>query len=263
MSFQETVERNREQFLRYNEIKYQRFQQLIGNLNIKRVINALPILLSTNDRRLPGHVEGDVPCGVTGLVPDEEALRFLQTRFHVVNAELVTENPFVEMVAVMGSVGTIAYTKESDYDYWVCVDRMRVTDEQLALFKRKVELVQEWMAAEGKVEVHLFVNDINGIKKNVFAEDKDEAFGSTVGAVLKDEFFRSSIIVAGKIPFWWVLNRYVTDEEYEELFGKLDEEERKTHFTDLGNLYDIQGRFPGRRALPTHQVPRQSLQIHY
>ena len=91
-------------------------------------------------------------------------------------------------------------------------------------FERKVDEIQKWAAQEIKIEVHMFINDINSIKNNIFAEDDDEAFGSTTGAVLKDEFFRSSIIIAGKIPFWWVLPKFVRDDEYEKLIKKIPDE---------------------------------------
>jgi len=60
-----------------------------------------------------------------------------------------------------------------------------------------------------------------------------------VGAVLKDEFFRSSIIVAGKIPFWWAVPKFVTDDEYDKIFNHIPEEEREEKYVDIGNLYKI------------------------
>jgi len=68
---------------------------------------------------------------------------------------------------------------------------------------------------------------------------RSEAFGSTVGAVLKDEFFRSSIIIAGKIPFWWVMPHFVKDGEYDGFYARLPEDMKEHDFIDLGNLYEI------------------------
>ncbi len=218
MSILEEFHKNRELFLQFNEIKYKRFQQLIGNTSIRRVVNSIPILLSTNNKRLPGFIEGDAPCGIMNLQPDVEAKKYLQGRFYVKEIEINNRNPFIEMMAVMGSVGTIAYTRESDFDYWVCIDRRGVPPEKLEAFQKKVEAVQTWAIQEAEIEVNIFINDITNIKNNIFAESKEEAFGSIIGAVLKDEFFRSSIIIAGKVPFWWVLPRFVRDSEYEELY---------------------------------------------
>jgi adenylate cyclase len=47
------------------------------------------------------------------------------------------------MFAVMGSVGSVAYNKKSDLDYWACIHRNSVTQEAFDNFKKKVTMVQE------------------------------------------------------------------------------------------------------------------------
>ena len=73
------INKNRNLFLRFNEIKYSRFQLLMANNAIRRVINAIPILLSINNKKLPGYIEGDVPCGIADFKPDEEAMNLEQS----------------------------------------------------------------------------------------------------------------------------------------------------------------------------------------
>jgi adenylate cyclase, class 1 len=238
-SYLNEINKNRDLFLRYNELKYDRFQLLITNSNLRRVINSIPILLSINNKKLPGFVEDDVPYGIMNFRPEPDAMKFLQTRFNIKNLEIPGAHAFIKMLAVMGSVGTIAYTRESDFDYWVCVDKGEVTDELMLSFWKKVDAIQNWVIKEMEVEVNIFINDIGSIKENIFAENKEEAFGTVIGTVLKDEFFRSSIIIAGKIPFWWVIPRFVKDSEYEELINQLPPEMREQNFIDLGNLYEI------------------------
>lgn len=238
MDFIETIEKNKASFEQYNAIKYQRFLQLIPAVNIKRALGAIPLLLCVNDRNLPGYVEGDVPLGISNYAPDDETKRFIRSKFPKAKIEPVRANPFVEMLAVMGSVGTVAYNKKSDFDYWVCVNRHYVSQEQFARFKQKVQGVQQWATREIGVPLHLFVNDVQSVKQNIFAEDEEEAFGSTVGAVLKDEFLRSSTIIAGKIPFWWVVPQFTRDSDYEDMYARLPEAKRD-EFLDLGNLFEI------------------------
>jgi adenylate cyclase class 1 len=235
MSFLSTIETNRKNFLKFNDMKYERFQQLITNTNIKKVINAIPMLLSVNDPKIPGYVEASVPMGIFHYEPDRETVKYLASRFHRAGIAPDNRQPFIEMLAVMGSVGTIAYTKQSDFDYWVCVDKKRVSGEMLKNFQKKIDAIQSWAMSEIEIEVHLFINDIHSLKNNIYAEDEDEAFGSTIGATLKDEFYRSSIIIAGKIPFWWVVPR-IGDSEYETLYSQMPAEIRDTQYIDLGNL---------------------------
>lgn len=238
-SFLDEIDKNRELFLQFNETKRERFQQLIVHPMVRKVVNTIPILLSTNTKRLPGYVDGEVPCGIANFKPDTESEKFLQSRFNVRNIPLVQHGYFVEMFAVMGSVGTIAYTKESDFDYWVCIDRRSVTPEKLRLFIQKVEAIEKWAVDEMEIDMHIFINDIADIKNNIFAESSEEAFGSIIGAVLKDEFFRSSVIIAGKVPFWWVIPRFVRDVEYEKWYGLVPPEMKERLFIDLGNLFEI------------------------
>jgi adenylate cyclase class 1 len=239
MEYQKIINENKSRFQHFNSLKYQRFQDLLPNVNVRRVINAIPLLLCVNHRKLPGFVEGEVPYGITGYSPDEETKKFIRAKYPTARAEIDHAKRFIQMLAVMGSVGTVAYNKKSDFDYWVCVNSRSVPKEQLANFMQKVDAIQKWAAREVDVPVHLFVNDIDSIRNNIFAEDEEEAFGSTVGAVLKDEFFRSSIIIAGKIPFWWVVPHFVKDEEYDSFFNRLPEEMREYEFVDLGNLFEI------------------------
>lgn len=239
MEFLEVVENNKRKYLEYNRIKYQRFQNLLPNNTVKRIINSIPYLLSVNRKKLPGYVDGDVPLGIANYFVDENTKKFIRAKFPGAYTDIHYKNPSIEMLAVMGSVGTIAYNKKSDFDYWVCVKRENFTNDGYKNFQKKVEAVQKWASLELKVPVHLFINDIRRIRENVFAEDEDEAFGTTIGAVLKDEFLRSSIIVAGKIPFWWVLPSSVKDEGYEKFLKNLPREKAENEYIDLGNIYEI------------------------
>ena len=240
MEFIELIENNKKKFLEFNKTKFQRFQQFVGNTNTKKIINSIPFLLSINHKKMPGYVEGNVPLGISNYVLDDDTKRFIRGKFPATTVEIAKYNrPFIQMLALMGSIGTIAYNKKSDFDYWACVDQRETTKENFELFKQKVETIQKWASAEIKLPVHIFVNDIELVKKNIFAEDDEEAFGSTMGAVLKDEFFRSSIIICGKIPFWWIVPQSTKDSEYLRLFKSLPKEMAENDFVDLGNLYEI------------------------
>lgn len=237
--YNKVIQENKQKFEQYNQIKLERFEQLVSNAHVWRVLSSIPLLLHTNDQRLPGYISADIPHGIVGYAPDEETLRFMKSKFPGAKFEKYVENPFVQMVAVMGSIGTIAYNKKSDFDYWVCVNKDSVPKATFAKFRKKVEEVQKWAESQIKLPVHLFINDIENVKQNIFDEDEDEAFGSTIGALLKDEFYRSSIIIAGKIPFWWVVPQFAQDAEYEDLFNRLPPEAKESTFLNLGNLYRI------------------------
>lgn len=233
------IRNNRDNFLRFNQTKFERFQQLVPNLNMRRILNSLPFLLSINSPKLVGFVEGECALGVVNPYFDDDTRRFITGKFPGVNADIQPGDMFVQMIAVIGSVGTIAYNKKSDFDYWICVDPSEVTPEKYERFRKKVVLIQKWMEAETGVSIHLFVNDVRNLRRNIFDEDEDEAFGSVMGGLLKDEFFRSSIITSGKVPFWWVVPVTAKDSDYAALWQTLSDDERRNYFVDIGNLYRI------------------------
>ncbi len=239
MAFNDLINKNKENFLKFNEAKYTRFQELFSSSTNSRIINSIPLLLNVNHSNIPGYSEGDTPYGIVNYTPDNSLVKFIETRFRTRSLQVGTDKPFIQMLAVMGSIGTIAYTKKSDYDFWICIDRRKVSKEKLKRFVKKVQGIQKWISSESKLDVNLFINDIEDIKNNIFDESEEEAFGSTIGALLKDEFFRSSIVLSGKIPFWWVIPKFVTDIEYDKIYSSIPEEMKENDFIDLGNLYSI------------------------
>jgi len=239
MTVNDKISKNIEKFKAFNKIKFDNLQNLMTNTNIKRVFNAIPILFCINDKNVPGYIDSSmVPLGISAeFNPDKDALQLVKPKSGQ-NLSFNFNKPIVETLAVIGSGGSIAYTKESDFDFWVCIDSNKWTKEELDIFNKKAEAIQKWAISKGNVEVHLFINDINKIKKNIYAEDEDEAFGSTMGATLKDEFYRSSIIIAGKTPFWWVIPA-ATDQQYAAMYEQISKEQPNHLFVDLGNLYKI------------------------
>ncbi len=235
-----SIEVNKNSFITYNKLKIDRYLSLIPNTNMKRPLSALPLLLSINDPKLPGYVVGDVPMGVFSYEPDDDTKKFIFTKYGRAVNNLEIKNPFVQMIALIGSVGSIAYNRFSDFDYWVCVDKNTTSKEMYLNFRKKVLAIQDWMKYQNGLDVNIFINDINDLKNNVFDETEDEAFGSTMGALLKDEFYRSSIVLYGKIPFWWVVGINCNDVQYDELWKSLSKEITDSEFIDIGNLYKIE-----------------------
>jgi len=238
MKLYDSIVQNCRHFDHFNSLKFSRFQQLIISANVKKIVNSVPALLCTNNSKVPGYVSGSVKFGVYNYMPDAETQRYFKGRFGV-EISPPPGNPMVETLAVMGSVGTIAYNKKSDFDYWAVVDRNYATEEEYLNFRKKVEAIQKWAMKEAGVEVHIFINDVTKLRNNIFDEDEDEGFGSTIGAVLKDEFFRASIIVSGKIPFWWVVPKFLPDNDYAKLYKSVSTTEIGARLVDIGNLFKI------------------------
>lgn len=224
-----------EAFSAFNRHRRARLEAQIGEKG-REALRLLPLLLHLNQPGLPGYVEDPAcPLGVPDYSPGHGDFGLARRLFP--GAELRRTGilrPFVELVAVMGSAGTIGFTGESDLDIWVC--HAPVPPHAEALYRDKVQAVEAWMNAHSGQEVHLFLQDTRRICANDFGQADVEGCGSAMGALLKEEFYRTGVLLAGRTPFWWVVPPGAGPEEYGRLLGRLRQEAGRDGipFTDLG-----------------------------
>ncbi len=153
-----------------------------------------------------------------------------------------TLNPVIHTALLMGSVGSIAQTKKSDLDYTLLVDNNSFTPESLKLFQKKLNLIEDWTWDNYHLEAHFFINDYNEVRQNIFGESDSESTGSALAKLLKEEMYRTMIIVTGRIPFWLVAPVDCDDQRYDELFQLIMENKtllKREEFIDMGNVDDI------------------------
>ena len=240
---------NRQDFLRFNRFKIDR--NLITLSEIDRLIFLVaPRLLHVHQEGLPGYFEGDPPCGIHNFNLDRESQVAAEKLFPDViirrNPEL---KPVIHTALLMGSVGSIAQTKKSDLDYTLLVDKKDFTEESMKLFQKKLNLIETWTWDNYNLETHFFINDFEEVKNNIFGESDSESTGSALAKLLKEEMYRTMIIVSGKVPFWLIAPVNCDDDRYYELYEKLLTGKtllKKEEFIDMGNVDDIsQGEFFG------------------
>ena len=90
------------------------------------------------------------------------------------------------------------------------------------------------------LEIHFFLNDIEKVRQNIFDDDEDDSLaGSPLGVLLKEEFFRSSIVISGRAPFWWAVPADSDDRMYSQWLSVAVGKGLMDSFVDLGNLYPV------------------------
>jgi len=205
--------------------------------------DVIPYLLHVNDPSVPGYVEtGARCCGVSLYTPGNEAVRTLTQRFPRLERHLLLDtsparDPLIESLLLMGSIGTAAQTRSSDYDYWVVIDETRFAQGALEALRGKLAAIEAW-GAEQKVELHFFLSDVRRVRDNDFGSTDKESAGSSQTHALKEEFYRTAILAAGKDPAWWIFPAGLSGEQYEAHFhGLIDEGHMDaTEIVDLGNV---------------------------
>ncbi len=181
---------------------------------VGEALSLLPFLLHVNRPGLPGYVDDPgCPAGIADYAPSAAVLALARRLFPEARVRRAgVLRPAVDVVAVMGSAGTVGFTRGSDLDVWVC--HAPLARAGLAVYREKVRAVEAWANDHAGVEVHLFLQATERIRDDDFGETDVEGCGSAMGSLLKEEFYRTAVHLAGKLPAWWVLPPDLSPDEY-------------------------------------------------
>ncbi|MDA9004055.1 class I adenylate cyclase [bacterium] len=228
----------KDQFLAINDQRLKRAGSLLSERQAQ-LLRSLPSLLDCNHPMLPGYVSRNTPAGIQDFTPDEDTLGFIRTLAKSFRyTSLQPERQDILGLFLMGSIGTIAHSENSDIDIWVCIEPS-LTADQVAELKLKCEAIEQW-AQDYHLEIHFFLMDWQQhLNKQVTPMDEESA-GSTQYYLLLDEFYRTAIALAGCLPIWLFV-KDTDDKAYE--VGKKTIQEKgflaKTQLIDLGNVSRI------------------------
>ncbi len=201
-------------FRSYNRRRRARLEEQIGE-RAARALGALPVLLHVNQPGLPGYVEeAGCPFGISDYSPSKrelEGARALFPQAHLRRTGIL--RPAIDLLAVMGSAGTMGFSEESDLDVWVC-RAAGIRPHQAGALHAKVRAVEQWLNENTDHEIHLFLQATEQIRTDDFGETDLEGCGSAMGTLLKEEFYRASVLLAGKPPLWWLVPPGASPEAY-------------------------------------------------
>ncbi|MFD3282779.1 class I adenylate cyclase [Alteromonas macleodii] len=234
--------------LRYNKARIERALTLMPEKH-RPLFHVLPFLVHVNHEAFPGYVapltSGEtVPFGINNYSfrPDvEQALqRCFPAQSHLFSdiKQIWPRQRAVDALVLMGSVGTIAQTDDSDFDFWVCIDGKCFSTTELALLQQKLTAIEKWADNTFGIEVHFFLSEIDKVKQNDFGVAEGESAGSAQALFLKAEFYNTNIVVAGKAPFWWLTPEKTTEKQYQAIYNSLEKggSPDVDWFMDLGHL---------------------------
>ncbi|MFA6012844.1 MAG: class I adenylate cyclase [Desulfobacteraceae bacterium] len=181
----------------------------------------LPIERSCDDHEIMDHALLKKACsGISNYDPSPKTIALAKKHLRVDKLLPVPgKECHIQGLFTIGSVGTIAQSQDSDIDYWVCVDTKTMPPEAQNLLKLKLASIERWAATHFGTEIHFFVMDPESIKEGRFGGSDFESSGSAQSMMLKEEFYRTMILVAGKIPFWCVLPGWTDTKQYPLLYS--------------------------------------------
>lgn len=236
---------------RYQEYNRSRMIKAVGFDEKKAALlfKVIPFLLHANAPDLPGYVDDpSCPFGIFGLKPLQLVDAELFKRHFPASQALrqdatstFSTTPVIHSLKTIGSIGTIAQADRSDCDFWLSVRLSELGKQGLDLLERKCRGIAEWCAKKG-VEVYFFPMDIEQTRENSFDSAADEeSAGSALKILLKDELFRTHILVAGKMLLWWLIPPGLSADGYRAYVEKLiaDKIINPQQFIDLGYMSAI------------------------
>ena len=192
---------------RFDKINKKRIQITIEILQHrqKEFFEILPLLFHYNDKSFPGYVSDKTPAGISQYSPMQPAISAAK---HLIPGYRHTRKAMRQMdihsLFFMGSCGTIAYTQKSDFDVWLIHDE-NLGPEQIEELAEKAAKIEAWADEQLRLEVHFFIFDEKSFQAGQHESLSTESSGSTQHYLLLDEFYRSSLLLAGRYPIWWLI----------------------------------------------------------
>ena len=165
-------------------------------------LNLLPLLFHGNFPNLPGFVSSKTPAGLPGYFPTKQTLSFAKrlARSFVYKRRLQADFQLCGLY-LMGSVGSIAYSDQSDLDIWLC---HQPALEDMDELQEKILAIEKWAESLG-LEAHVFLIDVEKFRLGIGSPISKESCGSIQHHLLLEEFYRTGIYIAGRIPAWWLV----------------------------------------------------------
>jgi len=190
-------------FKRLNRLREQRVQDFLQPRQ-QAFLDLLPLLFHGNFPMLPGFISSATPAGIPEYNPGPQTINAARQLAKNFNYTRTASHIYpIEGLFLMGSVGSIAFSKTSDMDIWLCHQSDLLTGAVDEL-QKKATAIETWAASLG-LEVHFFLMDSRQFLFGQNTPISTESSGQTQHYLLLEEFYRTAIYIAGKSPAWWLV----------------------------------------------------------
>lgn len=193
----------KQHYIQLNQVRYQRTLDVLSERQ-QQFLALLPLFFHVNHPMLPGYISHLTPSGVQSYTPSKDDIRIAKgvARSFNYQRDLVDKTDAIEALFMMGSLGTIAQADNSDIDVWVCHSE-NLTRAALDELQEKCNALTRWAADNIHIEAHFFLMEANKFRQGQQALLSSEASGTAQHFLLLDEFYRTAVWLAGRLPLWW------------------------------------------------------------
>ena len=240
---------------RFFALNKARLQRTRADLRQRQLdfLELLPLLYHINHPTLPGYVSKHTPAGIPDYSPNSLALQLAGRISKSFSYKRRAYRRFhIQALYMMGSTGTIAYSAESDFDIWVCYDS-HLNPEQVEALARKSAAIEAW-ARTLEVDVHIFLVNPEEFRSGKHGALSSESSGSALHYLLLEEFYRTSLLLAGLYPIWWLV-----PPEYEDQYDEFVEDIKLKRYVHSRDNID----FGGLTKVPAEEFYGATLWLLY
>ncbi len=230
----------KQHFTQLNQARYQRTLAALSDRQ-QQFLALLPLLFHVNHPMLPGYISHLTPSGVQGYSPSKDDIRIAKSVARSFNyqRDLVDKVDAIEALFMMGSLGTIAHADNSDIDVWVCHSE-NLTKTAFTELQEKCTALSRWAADNIHIETHFFLMEAKNFRQGQQALMTNESSGTAQHFLLLDEFYRTAVWLAGRLPLWWFVP-VAQEKNYEGYTKNLLEKRflRASDYIDFGGVPEI------------------------
>ncbi|MCX4186432.1 class I adenylate cyclase, partial [Methylophaga sp. OBS4] len=187
---------DRVQALRYFQAhNHERIHRLIELAPPRHAIfyQLLPLLFHINSKVLPAYVDNDTPAGIIDYRPDKDIIdkaKQFEKSFSY-RRRALRRYP-LRGLYLLNESGQLSYPDAPSFSLWLLHgDNLSVAQRQL--LQQKVRAVCDW-AAELNIELHSRLLSESDLKQQMLS------------AWELDQFYSTGVVLAGSIPYWWLLS---------------------------------------------------------
>ncbi|MCF6192968.1 MAG: class I adenylate cyclase [Kangiellaceae bacterium] len=202
---QKQLKTYRDDFLKLSRLRSSRMESTLSPRQVDR-LKLLPLLFHVNHPMLPGYVDKFTPHGLPNYSPSKLEKRLAKSVSQsFIYKPRVTLSYKISSLFLMGSMGTLGQSSSSDLDLWICLPDP-LSPASLTKLKQKAELIKQWTAQIG-IELNYYCVNEDDFSRNKKKAIDIDSCGNTQNYLLLDEFYRTSVWIAGRWPLWWLIGQ--------------------------------------------------------
>lgn len=226
---------------RFENLNAQRLKRSHADMgqNQRQFIDILPTLFHVNHPILPGYVNKETPAGIPNYSVKKNEISTLKKFFRSFEYKKRAYRKYdILAIYLMGSSGSIAYSKQSDFDIWLCHESS-LQQSQVDELQAKASGVEEWARSLG-IDANIYLVDPIKFKQGEIGKLSSESSGSALHYLLLEEFYRTSLLLAGRYPSWWLISPD-KEEQYDEIVENFQRKRfmHANEHIDFGALHHI------------------------